>query len=80
MPTYDYVCDQCGERREVRHAILASPPLLCSASHPMRRDVGAAFPHVSLQWHKDQGIGARLVLQSTGRRSHGPSGIAADPC
>lgn len=72
MPTYNYVCDECGERKETWHPINQDPVTNCSEGHSMRRDVAASFPHVSLQWHKDQGIGSKLVLQSTKRQgAHG---------
>jgi hypothetical protein len=77
MPTYAYRCDRCGERRDVRHSALAQPSVLCMAGHAMRKDLGAAFPHVSLQWHKDQGIGDRLVIPSARRREAMP--IPATP-
>ena len=73
MPIYEFVCDECKQLKEIEHAIdEAHPPVRCSQGHPMRRDVGAKFPHVSLLWHRDQGIGAKLVLQSTKRQgAHG---------
>ena len=73
MATYDYVCDECGERKEVEYSIKApAPDVYCLQLHAMRKDVAASFPHVSLLWHRDQGIGAKLVLQSTKRQgAHG---------
>lgn len=68
MATYVYRCDRCGERKDVAHPMAEKPSVLCAEGHAMRKDVGAAFPHVSLQWHKDQGIGDRLVIPSVRRR------------
>jgi putative FmdB family regulatory protein len=68
MPTYAYVCDTCGARQDVQHGMAEQAPVRCTAGHLMRKDVAAAFPHVSLCWHKDQGIGERLVIQSARRK------------
>lgn len=68
MPTYAYVCDTCGARQEVQHGMAEQPPVRCTAGHAMRKDVGAAFPHVALFWHQGQGIGDRLVIPSAHRR------------
>ena len=78
MPTYRYRCDACDDRADVHHSANEQPAVTCVNGHPMRKDVAAYFPHVSLLWHKDQGIGAKLVLQSTGRTSDGNSGISPD--
>jgi hypothetical protein len=74
MPTYIYVCsdEECGTRMEAHHSMSESPDVFCDCGEFMRKDVAASFPHVSLKWHRDQGIGERLVLASTSRRSlHG---------
>jgi putative FmdB family regulatory protein len=77
MPTYAYVCDTCSARKDVQHGMADQPSVRCMAGHAMRKDVAAAFPHVSLQWHKDQGIGDRLVIQSARRRErHGHPAVA----
>ena len=77
MPTYAYVCDACGARQEVQHPMMEEPSVRCTAGHAMRKDVGAAFPHVALCWHKGQGIGDRLVIQSARRRErHGHPAVA----
>jgi hypothetical protein len=69
MPTYTYVCGaRCGERRDVWHLMGDSPNVVCECGSCMRKDPAASFPHVSLKWHRDQGIGEKLVLQSTKRR------------
>lgn len=68
MPTYSYRCDTCGDTEEVQHGMGEQPSVRCAAGHAMRRDVGASFPHVALQWHKGQGIGDRLVIQSARRK------------
>ena len=68
MPTYAYICDRCGARQDVQHGMQAEPAVRCASGHLMRKDVAAAFPHVSLCWHKDQGIGERLVIQSARRK------------
>ena len=80
MPSYEYVCDECRGRRELRHAMAEEPSVRCTCGQAMRKDVGAAFPHVSLLWHFGQGIGDRLVIQSTRRRGskHGDPAHAAD--
>ena len=67
MPTYAYRCDACGEQREVHHSALEQPAVRCGQGHAMRKDLGACFPHVSLQWHRDQGIGDRLVIPAARR-------------
>lgn len=72
MPVYAYVCDTCGARLDVQHRMADRPDVACPNGHPMRKDIGAAFPHVSLLWHFDQGIGDRLCIQST--RRHGDPG------
>jgi putative FmdB family regulatory protein len=82
MPTYTYMCDgECRERRDVWHEMSNVPTVICTAcGGKMRKDVGASFPHVSLKWHKDQGIGEKLVLQSTRRRTgNGVTGGIAQP-
>lgn len=76
MPLYEYVCDECRSRRELRHAMAEEPSVRCTCGRAMRKDVGASFPHVSLLWHFGQGIGDRLVIQST-RRKHEHPGDAA---
>ena len=68
MPTYVYVCDACGARQEVQHRMVEQPSVRCTAGHAMRKDEGAAFPHVALFWHKGQGVGDRLVINATRRR------------
>lgn len=68
MPTYVYVCDQCGARQEVQHGMAEQPSVRCTRGHAMRKDVGAAFPHVALFWHKGQGVGDRLVIPAARRR------------
>ena len=68
MPTYVYVCDACGARQDVQHGMQAEPSVRCTAGHAMRKDVGAAFPHVALFWHKGQGVGDRLVINAARRR------------
>ncbi len=70
MPTYAYRCDECGEKREVIHSGNEKPAVECSKKHQMRKDIGAFFPHVGLKWHRGQGIGDRLVLQSTRRNGN----------
>ena len=79
MPTYAYRCDSCEEQRDVHHSAEEKPSVLCAQGHPMRKDLGASFPHVSLLWHFGQGIGDRLVIQSTRRRGskHGDPAHAA---
>ena len=43
MPTYDYVCEACGHRIEVRHAIGAQGPSQCPNchSHALRKAIAA---------------------------------------
>jgi putative FmdB family regulatory protein len=43
MPTYDYVCEACGHRLEVRHAIGAQGPSQCPNchSHALRKAIAA---------------------------------------
>lgn len=74
MPTYAYRCNACGERREVQHRMADRPDVACSNGHAMRKDIGAHFPHVSLLWHFDQGIGDKLCIQSV--RRHGTTADA----
>jgi putative FmdB family regulatory protein len=62
MPTYAYICDQCGAQQEVQHGMQEKPSVLCTTGHLMRKDVAAAFPHVRLFWHNGQGIGDKLVI------------------
>lgn len=68
MATYVYVCDRCGARQEVQHGMAEQPSVRCTGGHAMRKDVGAAFPHVALFWHKGQGVGDRLVIPAARRR------------
>jgi len=68
MATYSYRCDACGATQEVQHAMAEEPSVRCTAGHPMRKDVAAAFPHVALFWHKGQGVGDRLVINAARRR------------
>lgn len=67
MPTYAYRCDTCGARQEMQHGMQEEPSVRCTNGHRMRKDVGAAFPHVSLFWHKGQGVGDRLVVNAARR-------------
>ncbi|MFZ2361868.1 MAG: FmdB family zinc ribbon protein [Anaerolineae bacterium] len=69
MPTYSYLCDTCGARQDVQHGMAEQPSVRCTAGHPMRKDVAAAFPHVALFWHKGQGVGDRLVIRAARRRA-----------
>jgi putative FmdB family regulatory protein len=77
MPTYAYVCDECGEKREVVHSGKDRPAIECPNQHQMRKDIGAFFPHVSLKWHKGQGIGDRLVVQSARRHDNTTQPVVA---
>lgn len=68
MPTYAYRCDTCGAQQDLWHSMMENPSVRCTNGHLMRKDVGAAFPHTALFWHKGQGVGDRLVVNAARRR------------
>ena len=39
MPTYDYVCPNCGESFEIKHSIDDSPPSCPSCGVELRRKI-----------------------------------------
>ena len=83
MPTYSYRCSACGATRDVRHGMVKDhdvddrTPVACACGQPMARDVAASFPHVSLHWHFDQGLGDRMVIPAARRRTHADPGDTA---
>lgn len=74
MPLYAYRCLSCGQQLDVRHGMQETPQVPCQCGQSMVKDVAASFPHVELRWHKDQGIGSRLVVNAARRRTNDLAG------
>lgn len=46
MPRYDYECDTCGERFEVKHGFDDPPPAVCPNGHPTIHRLITSSPRV----------------------------------
>jgi putative FmdB family regulatory protein len=77
MPTYDYVCHQCGHRFEVIHGVHAEGPLTCPncGGGPVRKAFAAPAIHFKGSgWAKKDRGGSR---SGSGSRKADEAGDAA---
>lgn len=49
MPTYDYYCDNCKDRVEIVHSIIADPEILCKNCGNIRRRMPGTGAFLSLK-------------------------------
>lgn len=78
MPTYDYVCQSCGHRVEVRHNLFDHGPVECPNCHAQALRKAFATPTIVFKgtgWaKKDRGTAARTKAAA---KSAGDDGAAA---
>ena len=80
MPTYDYVCTNCGHEVEVSHSVHGHGPSVCPiCGGQMRKAIVAAAVHFKGSgWaRKDRGTGR--PARSTSTEGNPPAGDAATP-
>ena len=79
MPTYDYVCEACGHRLEVRHAIGAQGPTQCPNchSHALRKAIAApAIVFKGSGWAKKDRGASRASRAGAATKAGGDGGTS----
>ena len=75
MPTYDYVCANCGLEVEVVHSILGHGPSTCSAcGGPMKKAIVASAVHFKGSgWARKERSGSAKSTRASSESGSGSS-------
>ena len=81
MPTYDYVCANCGREVEVVHAIHGHGPSACnSCGGPMKKAIVASAVHFKGSgWARKERSGSAKSSRASSEPGSSPSSGAEPP-